>query len=90
MIVLPFVAGADQDTVALPFPRTALGFGGADGGPTGVTGADVAEGVLVPTPLVATTLNVYGVPSASVPTVHCRVVSDAGEQVSPPGEAITV
>lgn len=55
-----------------------------------MTALDGAEAADVPAPLRATTVNVYGVPFASAPTVQCSAERDTGEHVSPPGEAVTV
>ena len=45
---------------------------GEPGTPTGVTASEEAEAAESPTPFVATTVNVYGVPLASPETVHVR------------------
>ena len=60
MIGLPPLEGAVHDTVALPFPATALTPVGAPGAACawGVTALDGADAALVPTLLVALTVNV--------------------------------
>jgi hypothetical protein len=57
VIGCPFVDGADQDTVTLPFPRTAVGFPGADGVPT-TSDVEAVEAGDVPLAFVALTVNV--------------------------------
>lgn len=75
-------------TDASPSPAVALGAGGGSGadwgaGPllVGVTGAEAAELVLVPPPLVAVAVKVYEVPFVRPVTVH---VPDRGVPVSEP------
>ena len=92
----PLEAGAVHVTVALalpPTPATAVGAPGADGGAVGVTGAEAGESALGPTPLVATTLNVYAVPlvspvtsQVSGPVVHEHVCGCR----TPPWKVFTV
>ena len=53
----------------------------------GVTGAEAVEGNPVPTPLVAVTVKVYGVPFVSPPTVQLVPLV---VQVLPSGEEVTV
>ena len=59
-MVLPPFEGAVHDTVALALPATALTPVGAPGAACacGVTALDAADGALVPTLLVALTVNV--------------------------------
>ena len=56
-MALPFADGAVQDTVADPFPATALGAAGTAGRPEGTTAADGAETAPAPRPLTAATVN---------------------------------
>ena len=58
----PFDDGAVNDTVACPLPRTAVTPVGAPGTVAGTIELLVDEGELVPTALVAVTVNVYVVP----------------------------
>ena len=58
------------------------------GTPAGVTAADPADGAPGPTPLVATTLNLYAVPLVSPFTTQLSAPDVA--QVSVPGELVTV
>jgi hypothetical protein len=48
LIALPLSAGVTQDTAASAFPAVANTPVGANGGPTGVTGADGPEEGLIP------------------------------------------
>jgi hypothetical protein len=50
--------GAIHATVAVAFPAMAVTPVGASGGPVGVTPLEGADGTLVPTTFVATTVNV--------------------------------
>src|SRR5689334_11689887 len=59
----PSLAGADHITVALESAAIATTLVGAAGGPSGVTVSDGVDGALSPTAFVATTVNVYAVPS---------------------------
>jgi hypothetical protein len=54
----PFDGGGVNATVSEPLPADTDVMVGAPGGPRGVTGEDGAEGGLLPTALVATTVNV--------------------------------
>ncbi len=58
----PLLTGAVNVTVASPLPRVAVPIVGASGAVAGVIELLVAEGVLVPFALIATTVNVYVVP----------------------------
>jgi hypothetical protein len=58
----PLLAGGVNDTVACPFPTVAVPIIGALGTVAGTTELLVADAVLVPTALVAVTVNVYVVP----------------------------
>ena len=84
----PASAGAAQLTVACPLPGVALTVVGAPGTGNGVTGSEAFDAGLVPTLLVAVTVNVYGVLLVSVGTMH--VSEPLVEQVAPPGDAVTV
>jgi hypothetical protein len=88
MAAPPFEAGAVHDTVdwvlAYDVAVTAVG---APGMVAGVAGAEGAEAALVPAPLVAVTVNVYGVPLVSPVTVQAV---EAVVQVKLPGEEVTV
>ncbi len=53
----------------------------------GVTAVDAADDTLLPTALVAITVNVYGVPFVRPVTVHDRVVV---VHVRAPGDDVTV
>ncbi len=70
-IGLPPSAAAVHDTVAGRYRRVAVTPVGASGavGASGVTGFDGPEGAESPTPFVATTVNVYDVPSVNPLTV---------------------
>ncbi len=63
-------------------PATAAGDFGTPGGP-GTTAGVGAEGALLPTPLIAVTLNVYAVPLTRLDTV-----SEVGG--APPAGSVTV
>jgi hypothetical protein len=65
----PFETGAENETVASPSPRTAVTLVGASGVVAGVTELLATEAVLVPTALVAVTVNVYVVPFVNPKTV---------------------
>jgi hypothetical protein len=54
----PLFAGATKEIVACPFPVTAVIEIGAFGIVAGVIADDAVEVTLLPTPLIATTLNV--------------------------------
>ena len=54
----PLLAGVVKATVAVPAPAATLVMAGAAGAPMGVTAAEAAEADEVPTPLLATTVNV--------------------------------
>lgn len=82
VMAVPFVAEAVQATVALLVPAVAVGLAGAAGFSfVGLTPDDVGDAALVPTALVAVTVNLYVVPSVNPVTVQLSVASDAGEQV---------
>jgi hypothetical protein len=61
----PLLAGALKETVAWPFPGVAVTPVGAPGTVAGTTELLVPEEVLVPTELLAVTVNVYVVPFVS-------------------------
>ena len=85
----PLEAGAVQETAAEALPAVATTPVGEPGTVDGVTLLEAIEGKPVPTPLVAVTVNVYGVPFVRVETVH-----ESGPvvqvQVLPPGDEVTV
>jgi hypothetical protein len=81
------LAGAVQETAAEALPAVADTDVGAPGAVAGVTAGLAADGALVPAPLVAVTVNVYGVPLTRPITVQPSV---AVVQVAPPGDAVTV
>ena len=58
----PFEAGALNETVAWLLPGAALVMVGAPGTVAGVTVFDAVDGALVPTALVAVTVQLTGVP----------------------------
>jgi len=57
-IALPLLAGAAHETVAVVLPAVAVTPVGAPGTAAGVTEFDAADALLVPTALVAVTVNV--------------------------------
>ena len=89
MIALPLSAGVAKVTTIWALPAAIVGCAGAFGIAAGVAGSDADDAALSPTPLVATTENVYGVPSVRPVTVQLSVLADAW-QAFPPGEAVTV
>ena len=86
------LTAAVHDTVARVSPSTAEGEVGASGALAGVTADDGDDAFDGPTALVATTVNVYGVPLVRPVTVQLSGVTDTGvvEHVAPPGFAVTV
>ena len=73
----PLLTGAVQDTTAEALPAvalTAVGAPGAVAGTTGVTAALGLEPALLPTALVAVTVNVYAVPLVRPVTVQLVAV----------------
>jgi hypothetical protein len=77
--------GDVKATVTLPLPGVAVPIAGAPGTVAGVTVLDEAEGVLVPTALVAVTVQDTGVPLASPVTV----IGEAGPlALCPPQVAV--
>jgi hypothetical protein len=87
IVAPPLLAGAVHDTVAWAAPETPTTEVGAPGTASGVTEPEDADDELLPTALVAVTLNVYGLPLVSPLTVQLVV---AVVQVNPPGEEVTV
>ena len=75
MIGEPFDAAAPNAIVAEPLPRVPVPMVGAPGRVAGVTDA-MPEGELVPTPLVAVTEHIYGVPFTKPPTT----IGDVGPE----------
>src|SRR5437870_4106702 len=68
-MVLPLSAGAVKPTTICWFPRVAVGCAGASGAAAGTTAADGADALLVPTALVAVTVQVYVLPFVRLLTV---------------------
>jgi hypothetical protein len=86
--VPPSDAGAVKLMVALASPATADTLVGAPGGVgAGVTGLEGPEAGLVPTALVAVTVNVYAVPFCSPGKTSGLAAPLA---LAPPGDAVTV
>jgi hypothetical protein len=83
----PPVFGAVKLTVADAFDGEATIFVGVEGLPTGVTAVDGREGGELPTPFLATTVKVYGVPLVR-PEISQPFVGFVVTQVSPPGEEV--
>jgi hypothetical protein len=81
------LAGAVKLTVALLFPAVAVPIVGAPGTVAGVTLLEAAEDEPVPTPLVAVTVKVYGVPLVNPLTMRGLAPP---ETVWPPGVEVTV
>jgi hypothetical protein len=86
----PLLAGAFQLTVTAPLPAAPTTAVGGPGGPVGVTLADGADAADGPTPLLATTVNVYAVPFVRPLTFADNVVPSGVVAVAPPGLAVTV
>ena len=82
----PLLTGAVKLTTAELFPATADTPVGAPGTVTGVTPADAVDSTLLPTVLVACTVNVYAVPFVRPVTVQGLAEHDT----DPPGEPVTV
>src|SRR5256885_2365862 len=87
MALPPSLAGADQPRSIRRMPRAALSAVGAPGVVKGVTAAEAVEASEAPTPFVATTVKVYGVPLSRPVTVALVAETVA---VAPPGAAVTV
>ncbi len=83
----PLLAGALNEIVASPFPRTAVTLVGASGVVAGVTEFDALDAVLVPTEFVAVTVNVYACPFVSPVTV---IGDEPPSAVNPPVFDVTV
>lgn len=84
----PVTVGAVNETVAWPFPRTALTPVGASGLPAGVIAAEVA-GAEVPVELLAVTLKVYEVPLVNG-AIEQVVAGAMIVQLPVPDDAVTV
>ena len=82
----PSDVGAAQETVARPFPATAVTFVGALGAPIGVTAVDAALEAELPALFDATTVNVYAVPLVRPVQL---AVTPATAHVPPAGEGVT-
>ena len=65
----PLLAGGVKVIVACPFPAVAVPMVGAPGTVAGVIELLTLDAVLVPTPFVAVTVNVYAVPFVRPVTV---------------------
>lgn len=83
----PLLIGGVKVTVASPLPRVAVPIVGASGIVAGPTELLVPDAELVPTALVAVTVNVYDVPLAKPVTVNGEAPPVA---VKPPGLEVTV
>jgi len=83
----PLLAGAVKLTVALLFPAVAVPIVGAPGTVAGVTLLDATDTAPVPTPFVAVTVKVYGVPLVNPLTVRGLLPP---LPVTPPGVDVTV
>jgi hypothetical protein len=79
--------GAVKLTVAWPLLATAVTLVGAPGAPDGTTELLVEDATLVPTPLVAVTVNVYVVPLVNPVTV---IGDEPPVAVCPPTLEVTV
>ena len=80
--------GAVHDTAAEIFPAVALTPVGAPGLVAGVTALDAVDALPAPAPLVATTVNVYGVALVKPTTV--QLVPPLVVHVLAPGDEVTV
>ena len=85
----PSTRGALHVTVACVFPAVAETLVGAPGIVIGVTAVEADDTTLVPTALVAVTVNVYAVPLVSPVTLAASVPLDQ-LAVCPPGLAVTM
>ncbi|HET7549055.1 MAG TPA: hypothetical protein VFJ86_14890 [Usitatibacter sp.] len=85
----PLLAGAVKVTAACALPPVAVPMVGAPGSVAGVTLLEAADGALVPTALVAVTVNVYAVPLVRPLTV-IDVHGAAHVPVIPLGEEVAV
>jgi hypothetical protein len=85
----PPVFGAVKFTVADLFEGEATIFVGVEGLPTGVTAVEGKEGGELPTPFLATTVKVYGVPLVR-PEISQPFAGFVVRHVSPPGEEVTM
>lgn len=83
----PSLAGAVHDTVADASPATALTAVGAPGRPGVVTAADAELAIELPAEFVATTVNVYDIPSAR--PLHAALVPVTTHE-APAGVGVTV
>ena len=91
MLAPPSLAGAVHDTVADPFEATADTPVGAPGTTAaGVTDAEALDAALLPTLLLAFTVNVYPVPFERPETRQLVVLPFAVVHVKEPGELVTV
>ena len=81
----PLLAGAVKLTTAELLPATADTPVGAPGTVTGVAPVDAVDSTLLPTVLVACTVNVYKVPFVRPVTVHGL----AEHATEPPGDPVT-
>jgi len=87
MIAPPLLEGAVNETIAAASDDVALTTVGAFGGIAGVTDADAADAGPVPTPFVAFTVNVNGVPLVRPVTTSGEPLPEA---VKPPGLEVAV
>jgi len=77
-------------TVAEAFPPVTVVIAGAPGTVDGVTAVEAVDGDDDPTPLVATTVNVYAVPFASPFTTQLVALAPVALQVNDPGDDVAV
>ena len=85
----PLSLGVAKETEALLLPgaaRIEVGVSGTLIGMIGLLGSDGKDG---PTALVATAVNVYGLPGVNGAIVH-EVAGAVTMQLAPPGDAVTV
>jgi hypothetical protein len=68
VIAEPPLAGATNPTRRIAFPRVSVGAAGAEGVVAGTAAAEAPDGELLPTPFVATTVQVYVLPFVSADT----------------------
>ena len=85
----PVELGAVHDTAAEIFPAIAETPVGAPGLVAGVTALEAPEAAPSPTPLVATTVNVYGVPFVKPLTLQDLAAPFVSHDL-PPGDEVTL
>ena len=82
-------AAASKETLAEPFPGTAITLVGASGFANGLTALEFAEGVVVPVAFVAVVTKVYEVLLDNGEIVQVNAGAKT-VQLAPPGEAVIV